>query len=107
VPSDQVSSQFHFELKQTGVIMNETGHAVLRTNAMLPLQFFSMPRKYDMMEYANHMPKRFHPCPPDEKSESEAISSVVSFHPCCMFSVLMFYLMCLMFSFICVYATRI
>ena len=35
------------------------------------------------MEHANHMQEIFHPCPPDEKSESEAnfVDCVIS-HSC-------------------------
>ena len=33
LPSDEASFKIHSVLKQTGV-MNETGHAVLKTNAM-------------------------------------------------------------------------
>ena len=32
------------------------------------------------MGYANHMQEIFHPCPPDEKSESEVIASFRVFH---------------------------
>ena len=39
-----------------------------------------MPRNHDSMGYANHMQEIFHPCPPDEKSESEAILSIACFH---------------------------
>ena len=38
-----------------------------------------MPRNHDSMGYANHMQEIFHPCPPDEKSESEAILSIACF----------------------------
>ena len=34
------------------------------------------------MGYANHMQEIFHPCPPDEKSESEAILSIACSHLC-------------------------
>ena len=34
------------------------------------------------MGYANHMQEIFHPCPPDEKSESEAILSIARFSIC-------------------------
>ena len=43
------------------------------------LRSFSMPRNHNSMGYANHMQEIFHPCPPDEKSESEAILSIACF----------------------------
>ena len=62
-----------------------------------------MPRNHNSMGYANHMQEIFQPCPPDEKSESEAILSSACFP--FMFSLCLF--ACSMFSIYAFYAMRI